>query len=99
LRLAASLRELYHHLYRRVFGGEQFPSDDDVAEASRKYAGMTMNERLYFAGLVDRWDAAFRSRDREAMLRICALVGIAEGPTGRSRIVDTALANPEKYGF
>jgi hypothetical protein len=33
------------------------------------------------------------------MLRICAQAGIAEGPTGRSWIVDTALANPEKYGF
>ena len=94
-----SLRELYKCLRRRAFKDEPFPSDDEVAEASRKYSGMTMNERLYFAGLVDRWAAAFRSRDREAMLRICAQAGIAEGPTGRSWIVDTALANPEKYGF
>jgi hypothetical protein len=74
-----------------MLGKEKFPSDAEVAEAARKYAGMTMNERLYFAGLLDRWDAAIAAGDRRAALRICALVGIADGPTGRSWIVGQQL--------
>jgi hypothetical protein len=61
------------------------------------FAGMTLNERLYFARLVDKWDAAFRARDREAMLALLAQVDIAE--PGRAPIVDTLLADPRKYGF
>ena len=60
---------------------------------------MTMNERLWEADLMGQWDAAARRRDRASMLRLCALVGIADGPTGRSWIVSTVLANPAKYGF
>jgi len=55
---------------------------------------MTMNERLVLSGLIARWDAAVAKRDREALLRICAQVGVAEGPTGRSWIVDSALRRP-----
>ena len=86
-------------LWCRVVRAEKFPSDEEVAEASRRYAGMTMNERLWEAGLIPRWDAAAKARDRATLLRLCALVGIAEGPTGRGWIVDTLLANPERYGF
>ena len=78
----------------RLFGLRAFPTEEDVAEASRKYAGMTMNERLVLSGLIARWDAAVAKRDREALLRICAQVGVAEGPTGRSWIVDSALRRP-----
>jgi hypothetical protein len=70
-----------------------------VSEASRKYAGMTMNERLWEAGLMNEFEAAAAARDRDRMLLICARVGIADGPTGRSSIVDTVLANPARYGF
>jgi hypothetical protein len=74
-----------------MLGNEKFPSDEEVAEASRKYAGMTMNERLYFAGFIEQWDAAVNAGDREAMLWICAKVGIADGKTGRSWIVNQKL--------
>ena len=76
----------------RLFGRPVFPTDEEITEASRKYAGMTMNERLVLSGLIDRWDAAVAKRDRAALLRICAQVGVAEGPTGRSRIVDSLLS-------
>jgi len=77
---------------RRLAAGEMgFPSNEAVAAAARKYAGMTMNERLYFAGLMGKWDAAVERFDRRAMLRIAAQVGVADGPTGRSWIVDTEL--------
>ena len=68
-------------------------------DASRKYAGMTLNERLWSAKLIERWDAAVRARDRAAMLDILAQVEIADGPKGRVWIVDTTLADPRKYGY
>jgi hypothetical protein len=74
-----------------LFGRPGFPTEEEVAEASRKYAGMTMNERLVLSGLIDRWDTALARRDRKALLRICAQVGVAEGPTGRSWTVDSVL--------
>lgn len=76
----------------RLFGQPVFPTEEEVVDASRKYAGMTMNERLVLAGLIDRWDAAVARRDRDALLKICGQVGVAEGPTGRSWIVDSVLS-------
>jgi hypothetical protein len=76
---------------RPLFGHAPFPSDEEVAEASRKYGGMTMNERLVISGLIDQWDAAVAKGDRKVLLRICAQVGIADGPTGRSWIADSVL--------
>jgi hypothetical protein len=35
-----------------------------------RYAGMSVNERLFAAGLIDQWDAAARRRDREAMVAL-----------------------------
>ena len=94
-----ALRRTWSRLRRRKPADEPFPSDDEVAAASRRYPGMTMNERLWEAGLMDEWEAAAAARDRDRMLLICARVGIADGPTGRSWIVDTVLANPARYGF
>jgi hypothetical protein len=90
LRLANWLLRLFNP--DRLLGQRVFPTDEEVVEAPRKYAGMTMNERLVLSGLIDRWDAALAKRDREALLRICAQVGIADGPTGRSWIVDNVLS-------
>jgi hypothetical protein len=58
---------------------------------------MTLNERLYFAGLTDKWDTACRARNRHAMLSLLGEVEIAE--PGRAPIVDAVLTNPAKYGF
>jgi hypothetical protein len=68
-----------------------------MAEASSRFAGMTVNERLWTAGLFDRWDAACRARDRAAMIEILGEVEIAE--PGRAPIADSVLADPAKYGF
>jgi hypothetical protein len=61
------------------------------------YAGMTVNERLYAAGLIKAWDAAMIKRDRAKMLEIL----MATEPTAEQAAftVDTTLADPEKYGF
>jgi hypothetical protein len=57
---------------------------------------MTVNERLFSAGLRDQFDAAARSRDRRRMIALLVAVELADEA---SRIVDTVLANPTKYGY
>ena len=62
-----------------------------------EYAGMTVNERLASAGLLDSWDAAAKRRDRDEMIRVLESVELE--PTEAARTVDLVLANPRKYGF
>jgi hypothetical protein len=47
-----------------------------VDEPKSQYAGMTVNERLVIAGLIDDWDAARARGDREAKRRIAAKVDL-----------------------
>lgn len=58
-------------------------------------AGMTVNERLFARGLLDRWDNAVRARDRDAMIRIMREVEVDQPES----TVDAVLAQPAKYGF
>jgi hypothetical protein len=64
-------------------------------DAKDQFAGMTVNERLCVAGLIETWDAAVRARDRNAMIATLRAVDIA----APENIVDTVLANPARYGF
>jgi hypothetical protein len=57
--------------------------------------GMTLNERLFAAGLLDEFDAAARRRDREAMIAIFQQVALPSD--GAAWSVDTILANPARY--
>ena len=60
------------------------------------YHGMTVNERLFSAGLLEAWDAAVKSANRDRMIELLLeveLCGQAE------RITDAVLANPSFYGF
>jgi len=59
------------------------------------YSGMTINERLSAAGLVDAFDDAARRRDRDKMIELLRCVDV-ETPEWS---VDTILAHPERYGF
>ncbi len=61
------------------------------------YSGMTVNERLFTAGLIDQWDAAVRRRDRAGMVGILMRVALLEEDAARS--VDAVLVNPSRYGF
>ena len=61
------------------------------------YSGMTVNERLFTAGLIDEWDEAARRRDRAAMISLLMRVDLSEKDATGS--VDTVLANPSRYGF
>ncbi len=62
-----------------------------------EYAGMTTNERLFSAGLLERFDVAARRRDREEMIRI--LIQVELEPQEAARSVELILADPRKYGY
>jgi hypothetical protein len=61
-----------------------------------KYAGMTANERLFEARLIDEFDAAALGRDRARMVEILRKVEMGEGAENTA---DVILASPAKYGF
>ena len=61
-----------------------------------KYSGMTTNERLFEAGLLDTFDQAARRRDRAAMI---AALDQVELEDQSAHVADTILANPKFYGF
>jgi len=56
---------------------------------------MTVNERLYAAGLMESFDAAAKSRNRAEMIRILEQVDLPNAASS----VDRILADPEGYGY
>jgi hypothetical protein len=60
-----------------------------------RFAGMTVNERLFEAKMLDQWDAAARRRDREIMISILTNVEVPKPELN----VDAILSNPKKFGF
>ena len=62
-----------------------------------KYGGMTVNERVFAAGLLDQYDRAKKLRDRDAMLNILTRVEMSLDQAEET--VDAFLANPEFYGY
>jgi hypothetical protein len=60
------------------------------------YRGMTTNERLYAANLIEEWDEAARNRDRAKMIELLSRVDLA---SQAESIADTVLADPSKYGL
>jgi hypothetical protein len=57
--------------------------------------GMTINERLYVAGLADPFDAAVRARDRALMISILKDVEVRDAAS----CVDAILKDPFRYGY
>ena len=60
------------------------------------YSGMTVNERLYAAGLLEAWDAAAKCRDRNRMIELLNEIDLSNQAQS---ISDKILANPKFYGF
>ncbi len=58
-----------------------------------EYAAMTVNERLFVAGLLDQFDGAAIRRDRSAMIELLAQVNVS------SDTADAILNNPASYGY
>jgi hypothetical protein len=60
------------------------------------YRGLTTNERLFVANLLEDWDVAVRDRDRTKMIELLSRVDLA---SQAEWITDIVLADPSKYGF
>jgi hypothetical protein len=59
------------------------------------YSGMTVNERLFAAGLLNEFDAAIRDGNRSEMIE---LLGRVELGDEAADIVDKIMAHPTRYG-
>ena len=59
--------------------------------------GMTVNERLFHFGLIDRFDAAARSGDVSTMVEILLQAKLSE--VQASKTAQTVAANPKLYGY
>ncbi|HEY5054939.1 MAG TPA: hypothetical protein VII58_02190 [Acidobacteriaceae bacterium] len=57
---------------------------------------MTVNERLFEAGLINAWDEAARSRNRGEMIELLRRVELSDDA---EKIADAILIDPKKYGF
>ena len=86
---------------RRVEGLFGTVSDAE-AEARRllesdnnRYAGLTVNERLFEAGLLSDFDAAVAARNRQQMIHMLTDVAVEDAAGS----VDAILQNPEWYGY
>lgn len=69
---------------------------DPTTASSERYAGMTLNERLYTPGLLERFDEALQQSNRGAMAELLEQVGI--DASGGQFTINTMLANPARYG-
>ena len=65
--------------------------------SDRQYAGMTVNERLFEAGLLDDFDAAVKRGDKAAVVALLERVELI--PEEARDSADTLFANPERYGY
>ena len=61
------------------------------------YAGMTVNERLFAAGLVDEFDKAVHVGDIKEACQILMQVELTAKQARET--IETILKQPEKYGF
>lgn len=61
------------------------------------YSGMTLNERLFEAKLLDQFQAAANAKDRKTLIDILGRVDVKSKEAEWT--VDTIFSNPEKYGF
>ncbi len=68
-----------------------------VTSGRPDYSGMSVNERLFGALLLDDWDSAIIARDRQRAIEILGDVDMDE--TSAAQTVDTTLSNPSEYGF
>lgn len=58
---------------------------------------MTVNERLFVAGLVEQFDSAIDSGDRQRAIELLRQVAMSDASAAET--VDAVLAHPEAYGY
>ena len=71
--------------------------DDPSEKPWVPYRGVTVNERLLAANLIDAWDTAAARRNRAEMIRLLESVDLTR--INAETITDTILVNPKMYGF
>jgi hypothetical protein len=69
----------------------------DNEAGAPKYAGMTVNERLFVAGVLDEFERAAFDRDRAAMISVLQRVELPSNQAAET--TDTILSNPKRYGY
>ena len=69
--------------------------NDHYRKDAEHFAGMTVNERLFDASLIESFDVAARARDRAKMISILQQVFIRNPEF----TADAILENPTKYGY
>lgn len=72
-------------------------NEPDTDSDAERFAGMTVNERLFTAGTLDRFDTAARRRDRATMLRLLREVALTDSEANET--TNAIIANPSFYGF
>jgi hypothetical protein len=73
------------------------PNDTSVSSPSSPYCGMTTNERLFAAGLLDAFDTAALARDRARMIELLMTTDFSRPDA--EQMADSVLACPDVYGF
>lgn len=68
-----------------------------MSARERDFAGMTVNERLFAAGLVREFDAAIDSGNRQLAIHLLEQVAMSE--VSAASTVDAVLVDPAKYGY
>jgi hypothetical protein len=68
----------------------QRPTDEELG-------GMTVNERLFVCGVLDKWEDAAMRRCRQDMIEVLRSVAMTEQQAEWT--TDTVLKNPKQYGF
>jgi hypothetical protein len=61
------------------------------------YDGMTTNERLWKANLLETFDNAAKKRNKDVMIETLKQVEFSESEA--EKITDTIFKNPKMYGF
>ena len=72
-------------------------NEHNTKSDEERFGGMTVNERLFSAGILVQFDDAARRRDRQAMLAYLRRVAMTDGQA--TETTDTILANPSFYGL
>ena len=68
-----------------------------MTAGSPNYSGMTVNERLFEAGLMAEYQAAARARNRDLMISVLTRVALSKEDAAFT--ADAVLANPARYGY
>jgi hypothetical protein len=65
--------------------------------ANHDLQGLTVTERLFVRGLIEKWEDAVRRKNRQEMIKLLENVALTEDKAVRT--TDAVLQNPKQYGF